>query len=212
MVKRTAGSSKGSKSKTVAKYREGGGVGGIGGGSGVDGSGNRGRGGFGGGTSGNQGGGGMGGGGKGGVGGTGVRSGSFSGNTMKNAPMTSKVGMGRPSPTSAPPPKPMAAKPKAPMPTPKPAVTAAKPKKQFSSYVPGGWGSVALPGRRGNRDWGKDQSQVPEYKSGSMKAGSMKTSSGSGTYGGYDGNDNDRTDPMGNRYSKGGSVLGKKKR
>ena len=210
MVKRTAGSSKGSKSKIVAKYKEGGGVGGIAGGYGVDGSGNRGNGGFGGGNSASQGGGGMGGGGKGGVSGTGVRSGTTSGTTMKSSSMSNMPARARP--TSAPPPKPMAAKPKAPMPTPKPAVTAAKPKKQFSSYVPGGWGSVALPGRKGNRDWGKDQSQVPEYKSGSTKAGSIKTSSGSGTYGGYDGNNNDRTDPMGNRYSKGGSVLGKKKR
>jgi len=211
MVKRTAGSSKGSKSKIVAKYREGGGVGGIGGGAGVGGSSIGGRGGAG------SFGGGAGGGYKGGpsVRGTGVNSTTTSGNTMKNSSMGNMPARARP--TSAPPPKTpamstMPAKPKPVAPKPMPAVTAAKPKKQFSSYVPGGYGSVALPGRRGNRDWGKDQSRVPEYKSGSMKAGSMKTSSGSGTYGGYDGNDNDRTDPMGNRYSKGGSVLGKKKR
>lgn len=214
MVKRTAGYSKGSKSTSgkVAKYREGGGVGGIGGGAGVGGSslggGGGGNGSFGGGAGGGY---------KGGpsVRGTGVSSTAKTGTTMKNSSMG--MSMGKPRPTSAPAPKAptmstMPAKPKPVAPNPMPAAAAAKPKKQFSSYVPGGYGSVALPGRRGNRDWGKDQSRVPEYKGGSMKGSSTKTSSGSGTYGGYDGNDNDRTDPMGNRYSKGGSVLGKKKR
>lgn len=199
MVKRTSGK--------VAKFKNGGEVGGIGGGAGVGGSSIGGRGG-----NASVGGGAGGGGYKGGpsVRGTGVNSSTKTGTTMKNAPMTPKVGMGRPRPTSAPPPKmapkPMGLKPKAPIPTPKPPMPAPKPparaQKQFSGpRVPGGLGSVATPGRWGNGDWRKDQSRAPEYKGSSTK-------SGSSSYGGSD--DNDRTDAMGNRYSKGGSVRGKK--
>lgn len=140
MVKRTISYSKGCKTKSVAKYKEGGGIGGIGGGYGVDGSGNRGNGGFGGGTSGNQGGGGLGGGGKGGIGGTGVRSGTTSGTTMKSSSMS--MGAGKPRPTSAPAPKApkmstMPAKPTPPKPT-------LRPQQYFSAI--GGSGVQAYKG------------------------------------------------------------------